>query len=349
MIEVRDLVKNYGAVTAVKGVSFKLEDGRVYGLLGPNGAGKSTTMNIMTGCLAATSGEVYIDGHEIFSDPIEAKKRIGYLPEQPPVYGEMTPDEYLEFVGEAKGLKGEDLRRAIGEVEEMTGIAEVKKRLIRNLSKGYRQRVGIAQAIIGSPDTVILDEPTVGLDPRQIIEIRDLIRELGKKHTVILSSHILSEVSAVCDYILVINDGRLVAEDTPEKLSEHIRGENTVEIKTKASREKVTELLGSIGGVSEAVFRDAGEKGLTAFSVTPENGADLREKIFFAFAKANCPIYEMTRSGFSLEDIFLRLTDEGAPSPEAAEEAKEEAYEPLFSGGEEKNDKDNGKDKEERY
>ena len=337
MIEVRNLVKNYGGVTAVKGITFTVEKGRIYGLLGPNGAGKSTTMNIMTGCLAATSGEVIIDGHDIFSDPIEAKKRIGYLPEQPPVYGDMTPDEYLEFVGAAKGLRGEKLLQAISEVEEMTGITEMKKRLIRNLSKGYRQRVGIAQAILGSPDTVILDEPTVGLDPRQIIEIRDLIKELGKKHTVILSSHILSEVSAVCDYILVISDGKLIAQDTPENLSDYMNGKNTLELKVRASEKQTGDILRSIPGISEAHFKSSDESGTQCVSITPEKDRDIREDLFFAFAQAKRPILEMTRTSLSLEDIFLRLTESGdeagSESGDTTEETaeKEEEYESLFS------------------
>lgn len=339
MIEVKNLVKKYGDHPAVNGLSFTVESGKIYGLLGPNGAGKSTTMNIITGCLAATEGEVVIDGFDIFEQPTEAKKRIGYLPEMPPVYGDMTPEEYLRFVGEAKGLRGEALIRGVAEVEEMTDIVRVKQRLIRNLSKGYRQRVGIAQAILGDPETVILDEPTVGLDPRQIIEIRDLIRRLGEKHTVILSSHILSEVSAVCDHILVISGGRMVASGTPDELSDLMNGKNTLEIKVRASEQKITGVLGGITGIREANLRMSDEVGVTALSLSPEGETDLREAVFNAFAEAKCPILEMTRTNLSLEDIFLRLTDDAGPASPAEEETEnEQPYEALFT--EKKEDED---------
>ena len=224
MIEVKNLVKKYGNHTAVKGVSFTVDTGKIYGFLGPNGAGKSTTMNIMTGCLAATDGSVVINGHDIFKEPKEAKKCIGYLPELPPVYVDMTPLEYLRFVGKAKGVKKSELDMQIEEIMDMTGIKKVQNRLIKNLSKGYRQRVGLAQALVGFPEIIILDEPMVGLDPKQIIEIRELIKSLKENHTVFLSSHILSEVSAICDYVLIISDGRVVASDTPENLGRRISG-----------------------------------------------------------------------------------------------------------------------------
>ena len=224
MIEVSHLTKKYGPRTAVEDLSFTVEDGVVYGFLGPNGAGKSTTMNIITGCLAATSGTVTIDGYDIFDRPKEAKSRIGYLPELPPVYPDMTPAEYLSFVADARKVPAAEKEEQIDRAIRVTDIADVKDRLIKNLSKGYRQRVGIAQALLGKPSVIILDEPTVGLDPRQIIEIRELIRSLGKKHTVILSSHILSEVQAVCDKILIINKGKLIACDTPENLENLFAG-----------------------------------------------------------------------------------------------------------------------------
>ena len=219
MIAVKNLTKKYGDFAAVRDVSFTMEKGRVYGFLGPNGAGKSTTMNIITGCLAATSGSVTIDGLDIYEDAVDAKKKIGYLPELPPLYTDMTPDEYLLFVGRAKGLRGDALYEEVERVEKRTGLTEMRARLIKNLSKGYRQRVGIAQAILGDPEIIILDEPTVGLDPLQIIEIRELVRELGENHTVILSSHILSEISAVCDYVIIIAHGEIVASDTIENLT----------------------------------------------------------------------------------------------------------------------------------
>ena len=234
MIEVRHLSKRYGTHLAVDDLSFSIDRGVVYGFLGPNGAGKSTTMNIMTGCLGATDGEVLIDGHNVAEEPLEAKKHIGYLPELPPLYDEMTPEEYLRFVAQAKGLRREESARQIETAMEKTRIADVKKRLIRNLSKGYRQRVGIAQALLGNPEVIILDEPTVGLDPAQIIEIRELIRELGKEHTLVLSSHILSEVQAVCDSILILSKGRLVACDTAENLTKLLKGREDLRLLTRA-------------------------------------------------------------------------------------------------------------------
>ena len=234
MIEVSHLTKRYGGHTAVSNLSFTIEKGQIYGFLGPNGAGKSTTMNIMTGCLAASEGEVRIDGHDIFEEPQQAKRLIGYLPEQPPLYLDRTPREYLTFVGRAKGIKDKALPEQISRVMEVTQITDVADRLIKHLSKGYRQRVGIAQALLGDPEVVILDEPTVGLDPKQIIEIRSLIQSLGQKHTVILSSHILSEVQAVCQTILIISKGHLVACDTPENLERLFSGSAAVDLTVEA-------------------------------------------------------------------------------------------------------------------
>lgn len=230
MIKVEHLTKYYGEFMAVDDLSFEIEEGHVYGFLGPNGAGKSTTMNIMTGCLSATEGTVTINGYDILEEPLQAKRCIGYLPEHPPLYMNETPEEYLRFVGEAKGLKGQELQRQIAEVMEQTKITEVKSRLISNLSKGYKQRVGIAQALLGNPKVIILDEPTVGLDPIQIIEIRDLVRQLGEHHTVILSSHILSEVQAICEKVLIIAKGRLLAFDEPKNLEKLMNKENLEDV-----------------------------------------------------------------------------------------------------------------------
>ena len=235
MIEVKNLVKDYGGHLAVDHLSFRVEDGQIYGFLGPNGAGKSTTMNIMTGYLGATKGEVLINGHNILEEPEQAKKCMGYLPEVPPLYTDMTVYEYLVFAAKLKKLPKDSIKASISEVMELVKIQDVKGRLIRNLSKGYRQRVGMAQAILGKPDVIILDEPTVGLDPKQIIEIRDMIRELGRKHTVILSSHILSEVSAVCDHIMIISHGKLIASDTPENLERQLEGSAGLELDVKLS------------------------------------------------------------------------------------------------------------------
>ena len=309
MIEVSHLTKWYGEHTAVSDLSFTIEKGQIYGFLGPNGAGKSTTMNIMTGCLAATAGEVKIDGYDIFEQPMQAKRRIGYLPEQPPLYPDRTPREYLEFVAEAKGVakagRGEQIRR----VMELTQIADVADRLCKNLSKGYRQRVGIAQALLGDPEIIILDEPTVGLDPRQIIEIRDLIRSLGEEHTVILSSHILSEVQAVCGTILIIHNGKLVACDTPEHLEKLFAGTATLELVAEAGEEEIGQILAALPGVTRMDVRGAGENRCEVTLQTDSGaGEALCREAFFAFAGAGKAILRMDMAKASLEDIFIELT-----------------------------------------
>ena len=249
MIEVQNLVKMYGDHTAVDHLSFRIEKGHIYGLLGPNGAGKSTTMNIMTGYLGATEGKVLIQGHDILKEPELAKKSIGYLPEQPPVYMDMTVREYLQFAAELKKIPKKEREKQMNDVIRMTGIREVENRLIQNLSKGYRQRVGLAQAILGFPEVIILDEPTVGLDPKQIIEIRELIRKLSKKHTIILSSHILAEIREVCDYIMIISRGKLVASDTPENLENRLKSSRHIELQAKAPVTRVQEILKEVSGI----------------------------------------------------------------------------------------------------
>ena len=251
MIEVENLTKKYGSHVAVDNLSFRVERGMIYGFLGPNGAGKSTTMNMMTGYIAATSGTVKINGYDILKNPEQAKKSIGYLPELPPVYPDMTVYEYLRFVAELKKVKKNERQAQIEDVMKQTQIEDVKGRLIKNLSKGYKQRVGLAQAIIGYPEVIILDEPTVGLDPKQIIEIRELIRELAKKHTIILSSHILSEVSAVCDHIMIISKGKLVASDTPEGLMTLLKGGRQMKLSVLGEQSKVEELLRSMESVKD--------------------------------------------------------------------------------------------------
>ena len=309
MIEVKNLVKRYGQVVAVDDLSFTIEPGRIYGFLGPNGAGKSTTMNILTGCLGATEGSVTIDGHDIFEEPMAAKKMLGYLPEMPPLYQDMTPNEYLRFVLKAKGVKKDAWDEQLAEVMNETRILDVQNRLIRNLSKGYRQRVGIAQALIGRPEVIILDEPTVGLDPKQIIEIRELIRELGKKHTVILSSHILSEVSAVCDSIMIISKGRLVASDTPDNLTRLFAGHTTLRIEAAADEMAVRRILSPLENLGQMSFEKTAQ-GNTVVSIVLDGDEDKRGDIFFAFAEAKTPILEMTRVRASLEDVFLELTQD---------------------------------------
>ena len=290
MIEVKNLVKKYGNHTAVDHLNFTIEEGHVYGFLGPNGAGKSTTMNIMTGYLGATEGEVLINGHDILKEPEEAKKQIGYLPELPPLYMEMTVREYLEFVAELKGIAKNKREESINEVEKMVKIWEVENRLIRNLSKGYRQRVGLAQAVLGFPEIIILDEPSVGLDPKQIIEIRELIRQLAKKHTVILSSHILAEVREVCDYILIISKGKLVASDTPENLERNLGDSDLIEIETKASPDEVRRILETVDGIRSISTKHL-ENGITWAQVQEKKNTDIREKIFHDRQDGLCRLF----------------------------------------------------------
>ena len=310
MIEVNNLVKRYGDHTAVDHLSFKIEKGKIYGFLGPNGAGKSTTMNMITGYIASTEGTVTIDGHDILDEPEQAKKCIGYMPEMPPLYFDMTVLEYMNFVADLKKIPKDKKKSMVAEVMEMVKITDMKNRLIKNLSKGYRQRVGLAQAILGYPEVIILDEPTVGLDPKQIIEIRDLIKSLKEKHTVILSSHILSEVSAVCDYVLIISHGKLVASDTPENLGKLAEGSNTLNLIVKGEKDKICTALGQIEGVKNVTAADAKEEHAWNVNVSTNEDRDVREEVFFKMADAKCPILEMQSRKVSLEEIFLELTED---------------------------------------
>ena len=314
MIEVNNLVKRYGDHTAVDHLSFKIEKGKIYGFLGPNGAGKSTTMNMITGYIASTEGTVTIDGHDILDEPEQAKKCIGYLPEMPPLYFDMTVLEYMNFVADLKKIPKDKKKSMVAEVMEMVKITDMKKRLIKNLSKGYRQRVGLAQAILGYPEVIILDEPTVGLDPKQIIEIRDLIKSLKEKHTVILSSHILSEVSAVCDYVLIISHGKLVASDTPENLGKLAEGSNTLNLIVKGEKDKICTALGQIEGVKNVTAADAKEEYAWNVTVSTNEDSDVREEVFFKMADAKCPILEMQSRKVSLDEIFHELTEDDKKS-----------------------------------
>lgn len=317
MIEVKHLTKKYGDHEAVSDLSFTIEDGQVYGFLGPNGAGKSTTMNIMTGCLAATDGQVTIDGYDIFEDSAKAKALIGYLPEQPPLYLDSTPAEYLDFVARAKGIPAKELNAEIVRVMEQTQITEMKDRLIKHLSKGYRQRVGIAQALLGDPKLIILDEPTVGLDPRQIIEIRELITTLGKDHTVVLSSHILPEVQAVCDNIMIISRGKMVAMGTPETLEDVLAGRTTVTLTAEASAEEAESILSCLPDDCSVSIKssDDGENTKTDVVVTSadEDSDAICRQVFFAFAGAGRALLRLSVERASLEDVFIELT-EGQPA-----------------------------------
>ena len=323
MIEVNNLVKRYGDHTAVDHLSFKIEKGKIYGFLGPNGAGKSTTMNMITGYIASTEGTVTIDGHDILDEPEQAKKCIGYLPEMPPLYFDMTVGEYMNFVADLKKIPKDQKKSMVEEVMDMVKISDMKNRLIKNLSKGYRQRVGLAQAILGYPEVIILDEPTVGLDPKQIIEIRDLIKSLKKKHTVILSSHILSEVSAVCDYVLIISHGKLVASDTPENLGKLAEGSNTLNLLIKGEKDRIRTTLGQIDGIKNITVDTAKEEHVWNVTISTKEDTDIREEVFFKMADARCPILEMQSKKVSLEEIFLELTEDDKKKKTEKKEEKE--------------------------
>ncbi len=305
MIEVKHLTKRYGGVKALDDISFTAGTGEVVGLLGPNGAGKSTTMNIITGYLGATSGTVLIDGIDILEEPKKAKAKLGYLPEIPPLYQDMTVRRYLEFIFDLKRVRLPK-KEHVSEVMAIVKISDVADRVIRNLSKGYRQRVGFAGALLGNPPVLILDEPTVGLDPKQIIDIRNLIKSLGKKHTIIFSSHVLSEVSAVCDRIVMINNGRIVADAATDKLSEAVSGEGILALEVEGAASTVREAIGAVDGVKR-VTKGAGN----AYTVEHESGVDVRRGIFNALAKAGCPILMMRSGGLTLEESFLKLTEGG--------------------------------------
>ena len=326
MIEVKNLTKSYDGHLAVDDLSFSVKQGEILGFLGPNGAGKSTTMNMMTGYLSMTDGTVVIDGHDILEEPEEAKKAIGYLPEIPPLYNDMTVNEYLKFAAELKGVKKSDIPEQLNKVRNLTKLTEMQERLIKHLSKGYKQRVGLAQALLGSPKVLILDEPTVGLDPGQIIEMRELIKNLATEHAVILSSHILSEVSAVCDHVMIINKGKLVVADSPENLSKHLERQGEVSLGVKGEKSRILSTLNAVIGDNRVEFEKESEGIVYATVYTGKE--DLRESIFYALATAGLPIFEMRVVSKSLEDIFVTLTGDDAKEAEklmAENENKEEA------------------------
>lgn len=334
MIEVEDLVKKYGNHTAVDHLSFHVEPGKIYGFLGPNGAGKSTTMNMMTGYIAPTQGSVKINGYDLIKDAEKAKACIGYLPEIPPLYGEMTVKEYLSFVAELKRIPKRERADQLMQVAEMVMIQDMADRLIKNLSKGYKQRVGLAQAILGYPEVIILDEPTVGLDPKQIIEIRDLIKKLGEKHTVILSSHILSEVQAVCDEIMIISKGKLVACDTPEGLTGRARGDAQIRVTLLGDREQVQKAVEPLEHVKAVSYEESSEKDGVSLVLQTEVGEDIRRELFYAMTKADLPIMSLSRVERSLEDIFLELTEGGDETVQETEGASQDTEMSEKEGGE---------------
>jgi len=308
MIEVQNLTKKYGAHTAISDLNFSINAGEIVGFLGPNGAGKTTTMSIMTGYIAATSGDVKINGIDILAEPFLAKKNIGYLPDTPPVYGEMRVGEYLNFAAEIKGVRSKTRKENIAYVMKQVSISDMSRRLVKNLSRGYRQRVGLAQAMLGDPKVIIMDEPTIGLDPKQIIEMRDVVKTLGKKHTVILSSHIMQEVSAVCDRLLIINRGKIVATGTPESLSGGTK-KGQMQVRVKGERKQVLTALKEYPIIKEVTAEQGKERGTVDLLLSGEDNADIREGIFRCMAKGNFPILLMKPMEMSLEEIFLSITN----------------------------------------
>jgi len=308
LIQVENLTKRYGQHVAVDSINFRVENGEILGFLGPNGAGKSTTMNILTGYISATEGRALINGIDILEQPEEAKKMIGYLPEFPPLYGDMTVTEYLDFVSDIKNVKGADKKRNMDRIMELVKIGDVRGRLIKNLSKGYKQRVGLAQALVGNPRVLILDEPTVGLDPKQIIEIRNLIKELGKDHTIILSSHILPEVSAVCERVIIINKGKIVASDTPENLSKGLGNSSRLTLRIAGQEKQVVRVIQELEGVKYVEAQGVREPGTIDVIVESDPKVDIRKSLFHAMSRASYPIMMMKSMDMTLEDIFLQVT-----------------------------------------
>ncbi len=330
MIKINGLTKKYGSKLAVNNISFEIKKGEIVGFLGPNGAGKSTTMNMITGYISATGGTAQIAGFDVLDDPIEARRHIGYLPELPPLYMEMTVREYLGFVYDLKKVKGKGRKAHIDEVCELVDIGHVSNRIIGNLSKGYKQRVGLAQALIGDPDVLILDEPTVGLDPNQITEIRNMIRSLGKQRTIILSTHILQEVKAVCERVVVINNGVIVADGSTDELTHAVRQENRFIARISGIRDQVIATVKAVPGVADVTCGKAAEEGAFEYIIIPETDADIRKDLFFALAENNMPLLGITEDTVSLEDVFAALTVGGETvaaqiSEEAACEDEPEA------------------------
>lgn len=329
MIQVENLVKRYGSHVAVDDLTFTVETGKIYGFLGPNGAGKTTTMNVMTGYVAADGGSVVIDGHDILKEPLKAKACIGYLPEVPPLYPDMTVQEFLLFAAELKKVPKRERKERVHELMERLDLTEMENRLIRNLSKGYRQRVGLAQALVGNPKVLILDEPMVGLDPKQIIEMRDLIKGLAGEHTVILSSHILSEISAVCDHIMIISRGTLAASGSPDELQKMMQGTAQLIVTVLGEQEKVRGILECMEEVEDFSFEDGGEEGSVLIRISAKEDADIRKELSVALSGAGIPVLSMSRSEKSLEDIFLELTEteeteEGEGEEESVDDSGEE-------------------------
>ncbi len=344
MIEAKNLVKMYGSHAAVDDLTFTVEEGKIVGFLGPNGAGKSTTMNMITGYIAATEGEILINGISMSDEPEKAKAHIGYLPEIPPLYPDMRVREYLQFVAQLKKMKRSEREKHIETIMKQVKITDVSERLIKHLSKGYKQRVGLAGAMIGEPEILILDEPTVGLDPLQIIEIRELIKDLSKNHTVLLSSHIMQEISAVCDEVMIINNGKMIARDTPEGITSKLAHSTGLHLLMKASREQAKSALRTISGIKDVKYDEQVEEGMTGMTLYTTQGQDIREQVFYTLANHDVPLYEMVLEQVTLEEAFLRLTQGGSQQHggKKPKRAKKEAVEEKT--GENKEEKETEKE-----
>ena len=311
MIEIKNVTKKYPNITAVDNISFKVEDGEVVGLLGPNGAGKSTTMNMITGFIEPTEGQIIIGGYDISKKPKKAKKQIGYMPEGTPLYTELTVKEFVNYMAELKSVKAKEKKEMVSKVIEQTGLEQVKNKLVRNLSRGYKQRVSMAGALVGEPKILILDEPTVGLDPKQITEIRQLIKDLGKTHTIILSSHILSEVSQICNKVIIINKGKIIAIDTPENLEKKVNKNNNIYVTVEDTNNKIESITEKITEIKDIKLIKENEDNTKQYIIETENETDLRKTIFKEFAKENITIFEMKQSDTTLEDAFMKLIEGG--------------------------------------
>ena len=329
MIEVKNVTKRYGDFTAVKNISFEVKDGEILGLLGPNGAGKSTTMNMITGFIEATEGNIIVNGYDISKHARKAKKQIGYMPENVPLYQELTAKEFVKYMAELKGVERKQRKEAVENVIKETGLEEVQNKLIKNLSRGYKQRVSMAGALVGNPEVLILDEPTVGLDPKQILEIRNLIKSLGKKHTVILSSHILSEVSQICERVVIINKGNLVAIDTPENLEEKTKNKNIIYVTVEDSEGKMESIKEKVKDIEELELVKDNEDGTKQYKVVSEETVDLRKELFDVLPKEGITIFELKKAEISLEDAFMKLIDDRQESDET-KEVQEETSEEII-------------------
>ena len=341
MIQVENITKKYGSFTAVNNISFEIEEGEIVGFLGPNGAGKSTTMNMITGFIEPTSGKIIVDGYNISKKPKKAKRQIGYMPEGVPLYSDLTVKEFVTYMAELKGVAKKERKEKVLKVLEETGLTEVQNKLTRNLSRGYKQRVSMAGALVSNPKVIILDEPTVGLDPKQVTEIRALIKELGKDHTVILSSHILSEVSQICNRVIIINKGQIVAIDTPENLEKKVVKDNSVYVTVEDTENKMDTVKDKLEKVQEIKLISENEDGTKKYMITATEDVDLRKNIFDTFAKEGITIFEMKKSDATLEDAFMQLINSQNEAEEAENENVDEADNEEEKVDEEKSEEEN--------